>query len=696
MRQILGILFALISINCCAHAQILYVDPNADGTSGLNWRQAFKNLQDAIEAARPCDEIRIAKGTYKPDSGYTATPGDRNASFIIPPAVIIKGGYAGLSSYAEPDLRNFSLYKTILTGDLAENDNTGEPSSKQDNCYHVLICSNLNADTILEGLIITGGNAADAPQLNSGAALYNINASPTIRHCIFFKNVAGDAGGAIFNHDHSNPKIINCNIYGNYTQNCGAAIHNCPTSNAMIKNCIIWNNFTYNTCDDLSRQLSGSIPDVTYSCIQNWTGDLQRANIKTDPLFADPSTMDFHLRSQAGRFQPLPQNLSYPPALWVLDKKTSPCINAGDPYMNCQHEPPPNGRRINIGAYGGTNQASLSRWQTNCDFNSDLTINFTELKTTTQTWLYSLPWADNNQTPVTDPPLIFHVDGSGGSNFNDGLTRKSAFRTINKAVAVAENGDKILVWPGIYQLDQPLDFLGKAIKIKSAADPAILTCPHGIAVEFNSAEGPNSVLANFVITNSSIAIYIISDRPALKASPTLTNLTVAGNYVGLYADDISRPAVSNCIFYDNSDLDLICSARTSVRYSCIQDGFTGIGNITDSPLFADPPHHDYHLRSENGRFIPQNSNLPQNLHSCWVLDKINSPCIDAGNPQIIPLNELITGGGRINMGAYGNTGYASRSQWLLKADSNRDGIVNIIDFATLADNWLKKAPWLIQ
>jgi hypothetical protein len=44
----------------------------------------------------------------------------------------------------------------------------------------------------------------------------------------------------------------------------------------------------------------------------------------------------------------------------VLDKVTSPCVDGGDPYAEVSNEPMPNGGRINIGAYGGTMEASLS------------------------------------------------------------------------------------------------------------------------------------------------------------------------------------------------------------------------------------------------------------------------------------------------------------------------------------------------
>ncbi len=43
-----------------------------------------------------------------------------------------------------------------------------------------------------------------------------------------------------------------------------------------------------------------------------------------------------------------------------MDAATSPCIDAGDPNSPVGDEPQPNGGRINMGAYGGTAEASKS------------------------------------------------------------------------------------------------------------------------------------------------------------------------------------------------------------------------------------------------------------------------------------------------------------------------------------------------
>ena len=45
---------------------------------------------------------------------------------------------------------------------------------------------------------------------------------------------------------------------------------------------------------------------------------------------------------------------------WTIDLVTSPCIDAGDPNDDYSNEPDPNGGRINMGAFGNTDQAAKS------------------------------------------------------------------------------------------------------------------------------------------------------------------------------------------------------------------------------------------------------------------------------------------------------------------------------------------------
>lgn len=101
----------------------------------------------------------------------------------------------------------------------------------------------------------------------------------------------------------------------------------------------------------------GHIDGRDYATLSDWraASGLDGASQSLDPLFAaadgSPSTMDLHLRSQSGRWDGVG---------FALDEVTSPAIDAGDPGDDYHLETAPNGNRINLGAYGGTAQASRS------------------------------------------------------------------------------------------------------------------------------------------------------------------------------------------------------------------------------------------------------------------------------------------------------------------------------------------------
>jgi methionine-rich copper-binding protein CopC len=99
---------------------------------------------------------------------------------------------------------------------------------------------------------------------------------------------------------------------------------------------------------------------VAYASLADWrarTGQ-DAHSLSADPLFANAAAGDFHLRSNGGRYDPARGFPASDPAAWVIDVVTSPCIDAGDPATPTGWEPPPNGNRVNLGAYGGTSEAS--------------------------------------------------------------------------------------------------------------------------------------------------------------------------------------------------------------------------------------------------------------------------------------------------------------------------------------------------
>ncbi|MBN1973844.1 MAG: hypothetical protein JW787_09420 [Sedimentisphaerales bacterium] len=436
-----------------------------------------------------------------------------------------------------------------------------------------------------------------------------------LRNCIIADNIA-QSGAGIFtdsiedttdmeSDEICNVLVTNCTIANNDIPSpqstIGGGIHSL-CCNIVVQNSIVWGNDSQNIyIDDAVYEYP-----VRYSNVQ---GDYEgQYNISIDPCFASPSTGDYHLKSRYGRYNPVQKT-------WILDTAHSACIDAGDPQNAIGPEPFPHGKRINMGAYGGTEQASM---------------NFTQ--------------------------YIFHV-AKIGSNSNTGLSREKAFLTIQRAVNEAVDGDVIMIWPGIYE--EEVSFAGKAITIQSADDAAEVRAKGGYAFSFNQGLYRDSILRNLIITNCGLgAIYCEG------ASPTLMNLTIAYNNYGIYSGESGSSAiVKHCIFYNNTygDFDIhdplikynitYCRLGTG-QFNYVSDKTT---NFTDNPRFANSnkENGDYHLQSFYGRYSATNG---------WVgPDSYHSKCIDAGDIEISFGREPWPNNGIINIGAYGGTPYASRS-----------------------------------
>jgi hypothetical protein len=159
-------------------------------------------------------------------------------------------------------------------------------------------------------------------------------------------NSAVSFGGGLYN-AASNSIINNCTISGNSAGwDGGAGICN-NSCRPYLTNCIVWDNRPQQILDYYSGPAQ-----INYSDIEGgWPIGLRNINI--DPEFADPNNGDYHLKSKAGRWNPIDK-------IWEIDEFDSPCIDMGDPNMSVGDELEPNGDRINMGAYGGTSEASKS------------------------------------------------------------------------------------------------------------------------------------------------------------------------------------------------------------------------------------------------------------------------------------------------------------------------------------------------
>ena len=240
---VISLFVLVLGAPIAAGGQILYVDADAAGANnGSSWTDAFNYLQDVLAAAYSGDEIRVAQGTYTPDSNSTDPngSGDREATFQLINGVTLKGGYAGAGEL-DPNARDIKEYRTILSGDLAGDDDF-HFTNKGENCFHVVTGSGMDATAVLDGFEIWYGHAnrkADP----WGAGMYNDYGSPTVKNCGFGSNHAlaeqGSMGGGMYNYG-SSPTLINCGFSMNAAGNGGGMYNN--QSSPTLTNCTFRSN----------------------------------------------------------------------------------------------------------------------------------------------------------------------------------------------------------------------------------------------------------------------------------------------------------------------------------------------------------------------------------------------------------------------------------------------------------------------
>ena len=324
-----------------------------------------------------------------------------------------------------------------------------------------------------------------------------------------------------------------------------------------------------------------------------------------------------------------------------------------------------------------------------------------------------------------------YVDDDGPADFN----------TIQAAIDDANNGDTIIVQPGLYQ--ELVEYHGKNITLTSTNPGAFDVVAATIidySVVFVGTEDSNCMLTGFKI-NHRISGYgthatishcllignITSDGNVIAGCDgTISNCVVAGSITGgdvigsaikgchgliknctvvhnlVYAGirvQGGTTTIENCIIYYNIG-QIRVDGTVNILYSDVGSGIYGDGTVNWGPgnTSSDPcfvrigyshgtyEDGDYHLKSQAGRWDPASES--------WVMDDVTSPCTDAGNPLSPVGLEPFPNGGIINMGAYGGTSEAGKSYFgkppcetIVAGDVNGDCLVNFLDFRLMALRW---------
>lgn len=262
-----GLVPGVVVLGLCAmsaHAGIIRVNAAApSGGDGSSWATALNDLQAALTAAQPGDEIWVQQGVYKPH------PTNRAISFNLKNGVALYGGFTGVE---ESLLQRNPALTSTLSGEI----NTAATS---DNTYNVVKALNVNASAILDGFLITAGQALGGAGFGSayGGGLFldaSIGTSPTIRGCTFSNNAATFGGGAVYLIGGS-VRFERCFFFGNRisgSSGSGGAIGigTVAAAELTLVNCVFAQNFTLSAAGGGALNVnSGAILNVFSSTFYN-------------------------------------------------------------------------------------------------------------------------------------------------------------------------------------------------------------------------------------------------------------------------------------------------------------------------------------------------------------------------------------------------------------------------------------------
>jgi len=369
--------------------------PVQNATSG----QHYDYIQHAIEAAASGDVVVVQEGIHREKlhltgKGITVSSVDP-ADPAVRAATVITGAGSLVTFTQEHDVTSPAPSggaSRVVSPSLAT---AAESTGKSDTLVGLTVAGG-SYGVYCDGSAPVISDCAITDNAYAGIKLWD-EADPTVTKCDISGNGTGiemwaHRGGRFVYHSYLTAR--NCVIAGNRRNGIRGGIptlENCTVAEnggyavTSVRSHITSSIIYFNNPGGDNLALESSAATVSYSDIQGgWPG---AGNIDVDPLFSargfwgvrGPRTMvpvsesgpgsvwvsgDYHLKSQGWFWHVLLQD-------WAFDDVTSPCIDAGDPSLPLGDELPcapgdalseraaPN-TRINMGAYGGTSQASLA------------------------------------------------------------------------------------------------------------------------------------------------------------------------------------------------------------------------------------------------------------------------------------------------------------------------------------------------
>ncbi|MDP6861854.1 MAG: choice-of-anchor Q domain-containing protein, partial [Candidatus Marinimicrobia bacterium] len=383
----------------------------------------------------------------------------------------------------------------------------------------------------------------------NGGAVYANNSKSSFTNCVFINNDASQGGAIYLSGSLADVSLRHCTLLDN-TGADDSGVKNSSSGDLTIVNSIYWGN------DDISGDA-----DVTYSNVMGGHDD--STNFNGRPGFTDAENGDFSLLN------------------W------SPMIGRGNTANIVSSDITGTARADSVAPDLGAYENTLN-------------------------------------TPAAYSPVTWHMDTTGTDNVVYGSSATSPFHTLQWTLNHALEGDSVIVQPGDYP--GSAGSWGKSVHVRGNT-----SSPNNVSIlgEIKFTGGSNSVnmlrvsnssgdgfnisagavtIADVLVDNSSGKAIVISDT----ADASLANMTLYYNEYGLYDNSSGSITMVNSIVWgstNGSDTANVAGNPT-VTYSDIGGGYTGTGNISSDPLFADAENGDFNL-------------------------DLLSPCIDTGDPNVV-------------------------------------------------------------
>jgi hypothetical protein len=361
-------------------------------TVDVNGGADYQTIQGAINASFDGDTVIVRPGLYVEQVFFngrriTVRSESPNDSEIVEATTIASDAdYGVVFDMGEDGQSVLTGLKVAGQGILCVGTSPAIVGNIIRDCAGSGIAGQNGAAPLIAGNTLVGNRVDD---FGGGIA----SCGGVIRNNIIAGNWAGTQGGGLY---ECYGTIRNNTITGNIAGVAGGGLSRCP--GPVSSNIIAFNEATiagdiYGDCDTMYNVFwrnanrrygengilgtGDALIDPLFALEGYWNvGDIQDSE---DDVWVDG---DYHVMSEAGRWDPTGRD-------WVSDVETSPCVDGGDPSLDGAGEMWPHGRRINIGAYGGTARASLSASGTGhpADLTDDGLVGLLDLQHITDAWL---------------------------------------------------------------------------------------------------------------------------------------------------------------------------------------------------------------------------------------------------------------------------------------------------------------------